>query len=62
MLQEDRFLRIVNYLKQNGTATLDELAQETESSVGTVRRDLANLEKEGMLQIVRGGAISKMMT
>lgn len=59
MLQEDRFLRIVNYLKQNGTATLDELAQETESSVGTVRRDLANLEKEGMLQIVRGGAISK---
>ena len=30
MLQEDRFLKIVGYLKTNGAATLNELAQEVE--------------------------------
>jgi len=59
MLQEDRFLKIVGYLKTNGAATLNELAQEVEASVGTVRRDLSCLEQSGMLQIVRGGAVAK---
>ena len=59
MLQEDRFLKILGYLKENGTATLSELAQASGASVGTVRRDLSYLEKSGMLQIVRGGAIAK---
>lgn len=59
MLQENRFLKIINYLKQNQTATLNSLAQETESSIGTVRRDLKLLEEDGMLQIVRGGAVLK---
>ena len=58
MLQENRFFRIVSYLKQNGTATLNDLAAETESSIGTVRRDLKLLEQDGMLRVVRGGAVS----
>lgn len=57
MLQEDRFLQIVNYLKEHNVATFIELANTTGASVGTIRRDLTQLEERGMLSIVRGGAV-----
>ncbi|SFP87876.1 transcriptional regulator, DeoR family [Oscillibacter sp. PC13] len=59
MLQEERYLKIVTYLKENGQATLGRLSEETGVSVGTIRRDLEILEKSGMIQTVRGGAIAK---
>ena len=57
MLQEDRFLRIVEYLQEKGTASLDELAKFTGVSTGTVRRDLSRLQESGILSVVRGGAV-----
>lgn len=59
MLQEDRFLKIVEYLKINSVATFAELAEITEASVGTIRRDLVKLEQNGMLSVVRGGAATR---
>lgn len=56
MLKEDRFLQIVNYLKENNVATFAELSKITGSSVGTIRHDLTELEAKGMLSVVRGGA------
>lgn len=57
MLKEERFSKIIEYLKVNNTAKLDELAQVTEVSVDTVRRDLEALEQYGALERVRGGAV-----
>ncbi len=59
MLQEDRFLKILDYLKQKPIVTFAELSQVTGASVGTIRRDLSNLEKNGMLNVVRGGATAR---
>jgi DeoR/GlpR family transcriptional regulator of sugar metabolism len=57
MLQEDRFLQIIKYLKEHNVGTFGELAETAGASVGTIRRDLAHLEAQGMLSIVRGGAV-----
>lgn len=57
MLQEDRLFQIMKYLKSKGSASLEELTQLTNVSAGTVRRDLSKLQDNGMLSIVRGGAI-----
>lgn len=59
MLKEDRFLQIVNYLKTNKVATFAELSEITGTSVGTIRRDLTELEAKGMLTVVRGGAAGR---
>lgn len=56
MLQEDRFLKIIEYLKIHNVATFGELSNITGASVGTIRRDLAKMEENGMLSVVRGGA------
>lgn len=57
MIQEERFLKIVDHLKLYVTASLAELAELSETSVDTVRRDLIQLEKSGMVKRVRGGAV-----
>lgn len=59
MLQEDRFLRIVEHLQEAGSASLEELAKVTGVSTGTIRRDLGKLQECGVLTVVRGGAISR---
>lgn len=56
MLQEDRFLIIIEYLKEHNISTFAELAEAAGASVGTIRRDLAKLEEKGMLSVIRGGA------
>lgn len=57
MIQNERFLRIIEYLKENKTANLKKIAELNDVSIDTVRRDFKELEKEGMLRRVRGGAI-----
>ena len=57
MIQEERFERIVDHLKANGTASLGKLASLTHMSVDTVRRDLDVLAGYGVLEKVRGGAV-----
>ncbi len=59
MLQEERFSNIIDYLKSNKTAKVNELARINKVSVDTVRRDLETLEGYGILERVRGGAVWK---
>ncbi len=57
MMQDERFIRIIDFLKENQTGTLAELAGLNGVSLDTVRRDLEQLEKSKMLRRVRGGAV-----
>lgn len=56
MLATERKQRIINLLKEQKTATLEELTTITDSSVSTLRRDLNELEEENLLRRVHGGA------
>ena len=58
MLQEDRFLKILEHMSNKNSATFSELKDVLGISEGTVRRDLSKMEKSGMLKVVRGGVIS----
>lgn len=57
MLQEERFGKIIEYLKVNETAKIPDLAKLVCVSVDTIRRDLEKLEEYGVLDRVRGGAV-----
>ena len=48
---------ILNYLKTNNSATVEFLAKTFYASPSTIRRDLTNLEKTGMIHRTHGGAI-----
>jgi len=53
----ERRVRILHLLKEKGIVRVDELSQDLDVSVITVRRDLASLENEGLLERTHGGAI-----
>ncbi|MCM3761889.1 DeoR/GlpR family DNA-binding transcription regulator [Alkalihalobacillus oceani] len=57
MLQEERYKKIQNLLKQNGSVKVTELVHVLNVSIDTVRRDLENLETKKLLKRVHGGAI-----
>lgn len=57
MMQDERFIRIIDFLKEKQTGTLAQLADLNSVSLDTVRRDLEQLEKSKMLRRVRGGAV-----
>lgn len=57
MLQEERFFQIIEELREKGSATFGELAKLLNVSEGTIRKDLAELDKRGTVKIVRGGAV-----
>ena len=56
-LQVERYLYIYNLLKQNNTVLIGELSRALHVSTNTIRRDLSNLEKQGLLKRTHGGAI-----
>ena len=56
MLKSKRKEIILSRLEQNKSVTLDELTSILETSESTVRRDLDELESEGFLKRVHGGA------
>lgn len=58
MLQYERFEAILNTLKQQPTVKVAELSDRLGVSQSTVRRDIADLDREGKLQKVFGGAVS----
>ena len=58
MIQEERYLRIIDYLKVNGTATYKDLASMLGASQGTIRKDIAELGRREAVRPVRGGAAS----
>lgn len=57
MLVEDRLMKIKNNLKEQKSATVEELAKELDVSKDTVRRDLIKLEKQKFVRRTHGGAI-----
>ena len=50
MIPETRQRLLLELLRQQRTATVQELAQALESSVSTIRRDLILLDRQGLLQ------------
>lgn len=58
MLSLERQEEILEILKKNKSATVEELAQELFVSGATIRRDLRTMEKQGLLKRSHGGALS----
>ena len=56
MLAEERFALILNLLAEKRTATVQELCEALNASESTVRRDLTELDRQGRLNKVHGGA------
>lgn len=58
MLKSDRMHFILSLVNKKGSISVTELEKELNVSVMTVRRDLDNLDKEGLLVRTHGGATS----
>ena len=56
MLAEERLARIMKLLSQQRTATVQELCEALDASESTIRRDLTELDRQGKLNKVHGGA------
>jgi DeoR/GlpR family transcriptional regulator of sugar metabolism len=57
MLPEQRFSVLVEILQENQIGHLADLAHRLGVSVNTVRRDLQQLEEQGLVRRIRGGAL-----
>ncbi|GAA3400926.1 DeoR/GlpR family DNA-binding transcription regulator [Paenibacillus hodogayensis] len=57
MLAAERKMRIVEYVKHNRVASVSLLAGEFQVHEATIRRDLAEIEQEGLLKRTHGGVI-----
>ncbi|WP_054958499.1 DeoR/GlpR family DNA-binding transcription regulator [Paenibacillus dakarensis] len=62
MLAVERKLRIIEYVRQHRSASVAVLAQEFAVHEATIRRDLAEIEQEGMLKRTHGGVIIEQLT
>lgn len=58
MLYEERAGYILRKLEQDSLVKTNDLVNEMQVSVDTIRRDLKKLEEEGKLTCIRGGACS----
>lgn len=56
MIPENRRYEILSILKQQGYCSVESLAKSVYVSVPTMRRDLTQLEKEGFIKRIHGGA------
>lgn len=59
MLTEDRHTSILALLQQEGSVTVHQLMERLNTSESTIRRDLNQLDSQGFLTKVHGGAIAK---
>lgn len=57
MLKEERLQCILSRLEQDKKVLLNTLSEELKVSEDTVRRDIRKLSDQGLLKMVRGGAI-----
>jgi len=62
MLAAERKLRIVEYVRQTRIATVAALAKEFNVHEATIRRDLMDIEQEGLLKRTHGGVIAEQWT
>ena len=56
MLAEERFSLIMEQLDRKRTVTVQELCEALNTSESTIRRDLTELDRQGRLNKVHGGA------
>jgi DeoR family transcriptional regulator of aga operon len=56
--QSSRVKAILNELQESGSVSINDLCDRFEASVATVRRDLQQLEEQGLLRRTHGGAVS----
>lgn len=61
MLSTERRSRLLDILGRDGAIRLDPVADELGVSAMTIRRDLADLEAEGLVRRVRGGAVAPVL-
>lgn len=61
LLSTERRARLVEILAQEGRIRLDATAEALGVSAMTVRRDLDDLEREGLVRRVRGGAVAAIV-
>ncbi len=59
MMKVVRMLDIEKYISQKGTVTMDELCEQFDVSMNTVRRDVAALIKRGTVEKVYGGVCAR---
>jgi DeoR/GlpR family transcriptional regulator of sugar metabolism len=59
-MQTDRRRRIVELVQETGRKTVAELCDSFDVSEMTIRRDLRDLDREGLLRRVHGGAVSSL--
>lgn len=59
MLTEERRAQIIKVVEDTGSASVQELMGMFDASESTIRRDLTELAKKGLLTKVHGGAIAK---
>lgn len=57
MLYQERENYILQQLQLQATVKVSDLSRQLRVSVDTVRRDLKNMEQNGLIRCVRGGAI-----
>jgi DeoR family fructose operon transcriptional repressor len=60
VLSEERRARLVHALTQAGSLSTEELAARLEVSAETIRRDLVQLDREGVLRRIHGGATIRL--
>lgn len=58
MLSEERKKMICDYVNQESAVTVQELMKVFDTSEATIRRDLTELNKKGLLVKVHGGAVA----
>lgn len=61
-LAEERKLKIVEYIQEHKKATVQELCELYKVSSATMRNDLRELDKEGLLTRIHGGALVPSQT
>lgn len=59
MLSTERKIYLLNKVERNGTILVKDVALELSISETTIRRDLMELEQEGKLKRVHGGAVKE---
>ncbi|TDF95474.1 DeoR/GlpR family DNA-binding transcription regulator [Paenibacillus piri] len=57
MLAVERKMRMVEFVRQNRTATIAALAKEFHVHEATIRRDLTEIEQNGLLKRTHGGVV-----
>lgn len=57
MLPDERKRQIVSLVTERGGSTVEELTSEFDVSAATVRRDLSDLEADGLIERSHGGAL-----